>query len=432
MPIAQSLRPLDRSERQSENERYEDGELSRGCRGRYMGKTLIILAGPDEGRVFPLESETFLIGRSRATGTALIDSHVSRVHCQVYVEDGKHVLADFESGSGTFVNGQRTAKHILQPGDLIRVGETSIQYTDIEPTSAAKADQPRRRAAQDLSGSKLGHYKLGALLARGRHGYVYHARDTRRNHPVVLKVLDGSFHHRPEPLRRFTEIMKAVMPLRHPHLLKVYGAGKSGDYCWIAKEYVPGESLAAVIGRADVAGKIDWRNVLKIGIYLARALDYAHGKTLIHQNVTPHNILLGKTPRETKLADLMVSLAIEDDPLEPIAAMGTPAESLSYQSPERTVRGPVDVRTDIYSLGATLYAMLAGRPPLQGSTVDDLIDKIRNVAPERLDALGVHAPLRLQSLILRMLAKKPEDRLATAREVLAQLETLAKEENVTY
>ncbi len=400
-----------------------------------MGKKLIVLAGPDEGRVFPLETETFLIGRSRATATALIDSHVSRVHCQIYHEDGKLILADFESGSGTLVNGQSIQKHALMPGDLIRVGQTSLQFTDVDAVRVeAKSDHaPKRKSAQALSGQKLGHYKVGNLLARGRNGYVFHARDTRRNLPIVLKVLEASFLRQDHAVERFTQMMKAVLPLRHPHLLKVYGAGKTGDYCWIAKEYVHGESLAAVIGRVDVAGKIDWRNVLKIGIYLARALVYAHGKKLIHQNVTPHNIILGRTPQETKLADLMVSIAIEDDPLEPISAMGTPAEGLSFQSPERTVKGgPVDVRTDIYSLGATLYAMLAGRPPFQGTTVDELVAKIRDDAPVRFDALGVSAPLRLQSLIFRMLAKKPDDRFAAARDVLAQLEGLAKEEHVAY
>lgn len=400
-----------------------------------MGKKLIVLAGPDEGRVFPLEAETFLIGRSRATATALIDSHVSRVHCQIYHEDGKLILADFESGSGTLVNGQSIQKHALKPGDLIRVGQTSLQYTDVDAVRVeAKSDHaPKRKSAQALSGQKLGHYKVGNLLARGRNGYVFHARDTRRNLPIVLKVLEASFLRQDQAVERFTQMMKAVLPLRHPHLLKVYGAGKTGDYCWIAKEYVHGESLAAVIGRIDVAGKIDWRNVLKIGIYLARALDYAHGKNLIHQNVTPHNIILGRTPQETKLADLMVSIAIDDDPLAPISAMGTPAESLSFQSPERTVKGgPVDVRTDIYSFGATLYAMLAGRPPFQGTTVEELVAKIRDDAPVRFDALGVSAPLRLQSLIFRMLAKKPDDRFAAARDVLAQLEGLAKEEHVAY
>jgi serine/threonine protein kinase len=400
-----------------------------------MSKKLIVLAGPDEGRIFPLETESFLIGRSRATGTALIDSHVSRVHCQIYTEDGHHVLADFESGSGTLVNGQPITKHKLKPGDLIRIGQTSLQYTDVDAAAApAKSDHaPKRKSAQSLTGQKLGHYKVGPLLARGRNGYVYHARDTRRNLPIVLKVLEAAFLRQEHAVERFTSMMKAVLPLRHPHLLKVYGAGKTGEYCWIAKEYIHGESLAAIIGRIETAGKIDWRNVLKIGIYLARALDYAHGKKLIHQNVSPHNIILGRSPRETKLADLMVSIAIEDDPLTPISAMGTPSESLSFQSPERTVRGgAVDAGTDVYSLGATMYAMLAGRSPFQGSTVDELVAKIRDEAPARLDGLGVSAPLRLQSLILRMLAKKPDDRFASARDALAQLEALAKEEGVAY
>lgn len=404
-----------------------------------MSTKLIVLAGPDEGRVFALESDAFLIGRSRATSTGLIDSHVSRVHCQIHHEDGHHVLTDFESGSGTYVNGQRVTHHVLKPGDLIRIGETSMQFTNVDvgslgggaPEKSGQAS--KRKSAQSLSGQKLGHYKVGPLLARGRNGFVYHARDTRRNIPVVLKVLEPSFLKQDQAVEKFTDTMKAVLRLRHPHLLKVYGAGKTSGTCWIAKEYVHGDSLAAVIGRIDVAGKIDWRNVLKIGIYLLRALVYAHGLKLIHQNVTPHNILLGRTPKETKLADLMVSMAIEDDPLTPISAMGTPAESLSFQSPERTRKDAVvDARTDLYSLGATLYAMLAGKPPFQGSTVEELVPKIQTEPPARFETLGVTAPLRMQSMILRMLAKKPDDRFASAADALTQFETLAKEENVAY
>src|SRR5450432_4173770 len=93
-----------------------------------MAKKLIVLAGPDEGRVFELGSEVVLLGRSRATETHLTDPHVSRVHCQIIPEGPQYVVVDFDSASGTFVNGKDIDRHILQSGDLIRIGGTHLQY----------------------------------------------------------------------------------------------------------------------------------------------------------------------------------------------------------------------------------------------------------------------------------------------------------------
>jgi serine/threonine-protein kinase len=394
-----------------------------------MTRKLIVLAGPDEGRVFPIEADTLLIGRSRATNTALIDGHVSRVHCQVLIENGTAYLSDFESGPGTFVNGQRIARHLLKPGDLIRIGRTSLQYTDVDAAEPAKP----RGWAESLVGQSVGHYKVGSLLARGRRGFVFHGRDTRRNLPIVLKVLEASVLANDSAIERFTTAMKAVLPLRHPHLLKVYAAGRAGGHGWIATEYFRGENLAAVIARTEDVGKIDWRNVVRVGIYLTRALEYAHNKKLLHTNVTPQNILVGKTPQETKLTDLMVATAIEDDPLAPIAAMGTPSEALSYQAPERTEPGSApDARSDVYGMGATLYAMLTGRPPLQGSTVDELVAKIRRDMPVHFETLELGTPAHLGKMVFKMLAKKPDERFASAREALAELVRVAKEEKITY
>src|SRR5207253_6417331 len=130
-------------------------------------------------------------------------------------------------------------------------------------------------------------------------------------------------------------------------------------------------------------GMLDWRHILRVGIYLARALEYAHHKKLVHQNVTPTNILVGKTMRETKLTDLMLAAAVQGDPTVPIGAAGVPSEELAYMPPERTdgPGKPVDGRADIYSLGATMYAMFTGHPPLRADTVRQLVDKIRLEAP---------------------------------------------------
>jgi serine/threonine protein kinase len=226
--------------------------------------------------------------------------------------------------------------------------------------------------------------------------------------------------------------MKSVLPLSHPHLLRIFGAGKTGRHCWVATEYVPGDSLAAVIGRMGKTGKLDWKPVLRVGVYLARALEYAHGKNLIHENVTPQNILVGKHPQNTKLTDLMLALATEEDPTTPISAADTPSESLPYMSPERTdgAGAKVDARTDLYSLAATLYAMLTGKPPFHGATVAELIESIRIDSAPSFESINVMVPDNLDKLLRRCLAKRPQDRVASAAEMRTGLESIAHTHSV--
>ena len=404
-----------------------------------MGKKLVVLAGPDEGMVFTLGSEVLLLGRSRATETHLTDPHVSRVHCQVVPEGPQYVVVDFDSASGTFVNGKEVDRHVLQSGDLIRIGATHLQYV-VEANGAAVATAtaaaPATKAPTDwakaLIGQTLSHYRISGQLARGKTGYIFHAEDTRTETPVALKVLRSDFGQDEKKVKHFIEAMKAVLPLNHPHLLRIYGAGKTGNHCWVATEYIPGDSLAAVIGRIEKSGKLDWKAVVRVGVYLARALEFAHQKTLIHQNVTPQNILVGKMPQNTKLTDLMLALATEEDPTKAISAAGTPSESLPFMSPERTdgAGATVDARTDIYSLAAVLYAMLTGKPPFQGTAVTELIEKIRLESAPRLQAHGVQVPEALEKLLRRCLAKRPQDRPAKAADLRKALEALAQENSI--
>lgn len=458
-----------------------------------MPKQLVVLAGPDEGRVFQLGADALMLGRSRATESHLLDPHVSRIHCQVSHEGEQWVLADFDSAGGTFVNGKRVAKHVLVPGDIIRIGATRLQFTEdgagVPPVgllppqtkdrqrkpeagvkstkaaggrkvgAAAKAAElptalpvatpitpvpdalpvaqpvsPVRGPAwmTKLIGETIGHFKIGSPLARSKSGFVFHARDTRKNQAVAVKVLDPDFSTNDKAVKRFVAAMKQVLPLRHSNLIKFLGAGKTAGHCWIAAEYFEGESLAAVIGRIENTGMLDWRQVLRVGVYLARALDYAHSKNLIHQSVCPQNILLGKKHMLTKLTDLMLASAIEGDPTTPISAAGVPSEELSYMPPERTdgPGKPVDARADIYSLGATIYAMLSGQPPFQASTVQDLVFQIRLESPPRLKSMHLGVPENFEQIIIRCLAKRPEDRFQTIKEVLKKLEAIAKTQNL--
>ncbi len=408
-----------------------------------MAKQMVVLSGPDEGRVFNLGADVFLLGRSRATESQLIDPNVSRVHCQVIPEGEQYALVDFDSEGGTFVNGKAIERQILQNGDLIRIGSTRLQYVDDRvpgaappPSAAPAAAAPRSGSewVQKLTGQTLGAYELGTPLARGRTGYVFHSQDPKRDIPVAVKVLRPEFGEDDKKVKHFVEAMKAVLPLSHANLLKILGAGKTGPHCWVAMEYIAGDSLAAVISRIHTPGKIDWRAIVRVGVYLARALEYAHERKLFHQNVTPQNVLVTKHPKDTKLIDLMLATAIEEDPTKPISAAGTPSDSLPYLAPERTdgARAVVDARTDIYSLAATLQAMFTGKPPFHGDTVEEVVTQIRLDSAPRLNTLSIDIPDAFEQLLRRALAKRPQDRPASAAEVRKELEGLAKAHGVPH
>ena len=135
-------------------------------------------------------------------------------------------------------------------------------------------------------------------------------------------------------MQRFVRAMKTVLPLRHPNLVTLYGAGKTGPYCWAAMEYVEGESMKQVIQRVGVAGMLDWRYGYRVAVHIARALDHAHGQTIIHRNVTPTNILFRTADKTAQLGDLMLAKALEGNLAQQITRPGELVGDVAYMSPE--------------------------------------------------------------------------------------------------
>ncbi len=403
-----------------------------------MPKQLQVINGPELGRVIPIpESDTLLIGRSRALEVRLADPYISRVHCQVQVDGGQVLLTDFESAAGTFVNGKRITQQPLVPGDIVRVGETFLRFYDgklTEQTTLTLKEPapgptlvPGQGQMADLVGQTLVHYQVGPVLARGQSGLVFHARDTRTDTPVALKVLWPQVAADEEDMQRFVRAMRAALPLRHPNLVALYGAGKTGPYCWAAMEYVDGESLIQVIQRIGTAGMLDWRTALRVAVHVARALEFAHQNQVIHRNVTPMNILVQSGTGQAKLGDLMLAKALEGALAQPVTRPGELVGNVAYLSPERTREGQaVDGRSDFYSLGATVYALLTGRPPFEAETLVETVTKIRQEEPVRPKKYQLAIPDMFEGVVLRMLAKRPEDRFQKAGDMLAELERVAK------
>jgi serine/threonine protein kinase len=406
-----------------------------------MVKRLLVTAGPDVGRVFTIGNEpTILIGRSKTTPTRLTDPHVSRVHCQLQQDGEVLTLTDFESAAGTFVNGQRVNSHRLRPGDVIAIGETQMLYqvehagepTTVHPDAPPPPAQPAVPSKlTDLVGKKVAHFDIGQLIAKGTTGFVFRAIDEKEKKEVALKILHPEISQNDDEMKRFVRAMKTMMPLRHPNLIAIIGAGKTKAYSWIAMEYVEGESLAAVIQRIGVAGMLDWRYALRVGIHMARALQFAEERQIIHRNITPRNILMRSSDKVFKLGDLMLAKALEGTLAQQITRPGEILGDIAYMSPERTQgTAVVDGRSDIYSLGATIYALLTGAAPFVGHTLPETVQKIRNEEPVKPKKLQLSIPDLFEGAVLQMLAKRPEKRFQKASDLLDQLEKIATFQNV--
>jgi serine/threonine protein kinase len=401
-----------------------------------MSLQLRVIAGPDVGRVFTLHpGSDNILGRGKQALYQITDPRAARHHCQV-VREGDRVTVLCRGASGaTLVNGKPVQKQVLKLGDVLQVGDTQmrLQVGDLPVHAVRDAAGPVEAAAakpeqlHSLSGQALSHFDVGPVIGQGTSCTVFHATDTNDNRSVALKVLLPQFAKDEEEVQRFIRAIKTVMPLRHPNLVAVYGAGKTGAHCWVAMEYIAGEDMLQVIQRIGVAGMLDWRYAFKVAVQVARALAYAHDRQIVHRNVTPKNILLEAPTKAVKLGDLMKAKALEGVLAYQITRQGALLGDLVYMSPEQT-RGAteVELRSDLYGLGATVYALLTGRPPCVGATLVETIFKIRAEAPIKPTKYQMSIPAGFEGIVLKLLAKQPEDRHENAVDLLKDLERIGQ------
>jgi serine/threonine protein kinase len=403
-----------------------------------MSLQLHVIAGPDAGKTLTVQAgPDLMLGRGPQSFYHVTDGRVSRAHCQVLLE-GDRVMVICNGGSGgTLVNGKPVKSQALKLGDVVRVGDTELrlQMGDFPLAVALGAvkqapagppiPQPSPDQLESLVGQTLAHYQIGPVVGTGQIGMVFQATDANDHRPVALKVLLPEFSKNDEEMQRFVRGMKTALPLKHPNIVRLYGAGKTGPYCWVAMEYVAGESLMRVIGRIGVAGMLDWRHAYRAAVHVGRALAYAHEHGIVHRNVTPTNILRDATNEVVKLGDLMLAKALEETGSRQITRPGELVGDVAYMSPERT-RGEtaVDLRSDLYGLGATVYALLTGRAPGEGKTLVEKVTRIRQILPEKPSAFQPSIPPRFDGVVMRLLAKHPNDRYQTAEQAVKELDRI--------
>ncbi|MBI4577382.1 MAG: serine/threonine protein kinase, partial [Planctomycetes bacterium] len=293
--------------------------------------------------------------------------------------------------------------------------------TPVTPVSTPAAPTSAHEDPSTHSGKTLGGYKLLERIGRGAMGVVYKARDPRLDRVVALKVLPADLKKDSRLVERFVREAKVVARLNHPNIVHGYDFGQDRGRYYFAMEYIEGSSLAESLRHV---GRIDELEACKIALQVARALEYAAQHQVIHRDVKPANILFS-TNREVKLSDLGLAkdLGSADMSLtQEGKGVGTPY----YIAPEQALGEEVDGRADIYSLGASLYHMVTGRVPFEGSTpavvmtrhVTQPLPPVREVNPQ----VSPH----VARVIETMLAKRPDDRYRTAAELAQDLESVLR------
>jgi len=270
-------------------------------------------------------------------------------------------------------------------------------------------------AAADGRKAFFGCYELERELGQGGMGTVYLARDTGLNRKVALKILRSDLSDDATFARKFLDEVEVTASLAHPNIIRVYTLGEQDGRLYLVMEHLDQPSLEQ---RMDQGGKLSERDVLEIGIGIASALQFAHEETgMIHRDIKPGNILFGRG-NIPKLADFGLAAGARSALGQQDEIWGTPY----YVSPERLNREEEDIRSDIYSLGATLYHALAGRAPFEADTEEEVAKRHLFDRPPPLRSLCPSANEQTVYTVDQSLQKKTQDRWRTYEEFILQLE----------
>ena len=263
-------------------------------------------------------------------------------------------------------------------------------------------------------GQTFGNYKLDRELGQGGMGTVYLAKDSGLNRRVALKILRSDLGTDPSFATKFLEEVEVTASLAHPNIIRVFTLGEQDGRLYLVMEHLDQPSLEDSM---QTKGKIHEKEVLEIGMGIASALQFAHEETgLIHRDIKPGNILFGRG-NIPKLADFGLAAGARSALGQQDEIWGTPY----YVSPERLLREPEDIRSDIYSLGATLYHALAGRPPFDADTAEEVAKRHISDRPPPLRSLCPNAQEQTVFTIDKCLAKKTYARWTSYTELTSQL-----------
>jgi serine/threonine protein kinase len=284
--------------------------------------------------------------------------------------------------------------------------------------------QAQQLIAGRVTGFKVNRYVLLDLIGQGGMGRVYLAKDSRLNRRVAVKILSPERVNNARAIARFQREARVGAQLQHENLVRIYDEGEANGKCYIVMEYIEGKNIGAMIAEG---GPLPSHVASRLARQVALGLAHAHQKGLIHRDVNPYNILV-TLDGTAKLADLGLAIDLADQ--APVTREGATVGTFDYVSPEQARHShAVDTRSDIYSLGCTLYHMIAGRVPYPSPSLPEKLFGHQALEPEPLTALAPDVPEGLAAVVKRMMRKSPDERFATPLEVAQALEPFTNEDS---
>lgn len=270
-----------------------------------------------------------------------------------------------------------------------------------------------------MYGEKIGKYRIIGHIDSGGMADVFKALHPELNRVVALKVLNRALLHSPEMLERFRREARAIATLRHPNIVQVYDLDVVEGVYFMVMEYIEGETLSQRLNRLHHQGKrIPLPEMLHIVVAVGEALHYAHEQGMLHRDIKPANIMF-RSDGSVVLADFGVAKILNAS--SSITASGAVAGTPAYMAPEQWTSDEPDKRSDIYSLGVVLYQVVTGELPFTAETPGRLMFKHLSEPPPSPRKLFADIPLELELVILRAMAKEPQERYQTAQELVADL-----------
>jgi len=285
--------------------------------------------------------------------------------------------------------------------------------------------QAARLLRNKAHGLLVGRYVILDRLGAGARGRVFKAQHQLMGRLAAVKIIAPQIATRASSIARFYREMRLIGRLDHPNVVRAFDADQIGELLYIVMEYVPGQSLDHVL---EDRGPLPVADVLNYMAQTARGLAHAHERGIVHRDVKPPNLLVSEDG-QIKVLDLGLSALMEADSTTSFAtAAGLVVGTVNYMSPEQATAFEVDGRSDLFSLGCTMYQLLSGQLPFPGETVAECLTRRVAGRPAPITDLRPDLSSRLLQLLDKLLARRPEDRFQTATEAAEALETLAGDE----